>query len=108
MKISSLIFLLFFGLSLLGQTVTNGSVTGAPVGNSSLANAAGWVVCGFSPDLCDISFPSYVATSQVTPSPSPDGGSWLGLGALNGLGECARTTITGLTCFKKIHLEYAC
>src|SRR5690606_38181705 len=31
-------------------------------------------------------------------SPSPDGGSWLGMAAVgSGIGECAETTITGLT-----------
>lgn len=90
--------LFFWGLGLLGvvaQSVTNGSVTGAPRGNSLIANATGWTGCGFSPDLCDVTFPSYVAVNAgVSPAPSPDGGTWLGLASLN---ECARTTITGLT-----------
>lgn len=76
------------------QTVTNGSVTGFPVGNNVLANAAGWSTCAFSPDLCDVNFRSYTGNSQVPAIASPDGGSWLGIAAL---GECAQTTITGLT-----------
>lgn len=80
------------------QTVTNGSVTGAPAANSGIGagNAAGWTVCGFSPDLCDVGFPSYSGGSQVAVSASPDGGTWLGMAAV-GAGECAQTTITGLT-----------
>lgn len=76
--------------------MNNGSVTGAPCANSGIngGNAAGWSGCGFSPDLCCLTMPSYVATSSVTPVVSPDGGTWLGLAAL---GECAQTTITGLT-----------
>lgn len=78
------------------QLVTNGSVAGAPCANSGIngGNAAGWSGCGFSPDLCCLAMPSYVASSSVTPVVSPDGGTWLGLAAL---GECAQTTITGLT-----------
>lgn len=76
------------------QTVTNGSLNGSPIGNSRAGNATGWSTCGFSPDLCTTNFPSYVSTSQVASSSSPDGGNWLGLAAL---GECAQTTITGLT-----------
>ncbi|MEO9534221.1 MAG: gliding motility-associated C-terminal domain-containing protein [Crocinitomicaceae bacterium] len=93
-----LIFLgvIIYSPSTFAQTVTNGSVTGAPVGNSQLNNAAGWTVCGFSPDLCDTGFPSYSGNSQVAVSASPDGGSWLGMAAV-GAGECAQTTITGLT-----------
>ena len=91
-----IIGLLVNSTSLFGQTVTNGSVTGAPVGNSQLNNAAGWSVCGFSPDLCDTGFPSYSGNSQVAVTPSPDGGSWLGMAAV-GSGECAQTTVTGLT-----------
>ncbi|MBD3638794.1 MAG: gliding motility-associated C-terminal domain-containing protein [Crocinitomicaceae bacterium] len=87
------LFLPLFGLS---QTVTNGSVTGSPAGNNVLTNAAGWSVCNFSPDLCDVGFPSYSGGSQVAPAASPDGGTWLGLAAV-GSGECAQTTITGLT-----------
>ena len=90
-----------FCISMLGfsQTVTNGSVTGAPVGNNLIGpNCPNWNVCGFSPDLCDVGFPSYTGNSQVAPSPSPDGGSWLGMAAVgSGIGECAETTITGLT-----------
>ncbi|UKN03392.1 gliding motility-associated C-terminal domain-containing protein [Paracrocinitomix mangrovi] len=90
------------GLSLISmfasiaQTVTNGSVTGAPAANSGIngGNAAGWSGCGFSPDLCDVGFPSYSGNSNVAPSPSPDGGTWLGMASLD---ECAQTTITGLT-----------
>lgn len=93
----NLCILLFWGLGLLGaiaQTVTNGSVTGAPRGNNLIPNAVGWTRCGFSPDLCDVSFPSYVTTSAVPPAASPNGGTWVGLASLN---ECAQTTITGLT-----------
>jgi hypothetical protein len=90
--------LLFFILPCysFSQLVTNGSITGAPCANSGInvGNATGWSGCGFSPDLCCITMPSYVSSSAVTPTPSPDGGTWLGLAAL---AECARTTITGLT-----------
>ncbi len=85
-----------FSLHLKAQTVTNGSVTGAPAANSGIGagNAAGWTGCGFSPDLCNTTFPSYSGNSQVARISSPDGGTWLGIAAL---GECAQTTITGLT-----------
>ena len=91
--------LLLVGMTLLcftasAQTVTNGSVTGAPRGNNLIANATGWSRCSFSPDLCDVTHPSYVTTSAVPSTPSPDGGTWVGLASL---GECAQTTITGLT-----------
>ncbi len=83
-----------FPFFLKAQVVTNGSLNGSPVGNNVVINAAGWTVCGFSPDLCNTTFASYVTGSQIPSSPSPDGGNWLGLAAL---GECAQTTITGLT-----------
>ncbi|MBP7810107.1 MAG: T9SS type A sorting domain-containing protein [Bacteroidia bacterium] len=87
---------LFFSNTLFSQLVNNGSITGAPCANSGInaGNAVGWGGCGFSPDLCCLTMPSYVASSQVTPVVSPDGGTWLGLAAL---AECARTTMTGLT-----------
>lgn len=78
------------------QAVNNGSVTGSPAANSGInaGNAPGWTGCGFSPDLCNVGFPSYSGNSQVPRIASPDGGTWLGIAAL---GECAQTTITGLT-----------
>jgi hypothetical protein len=83
------------------QTITNGSVTGSPASNSGInaGNAPGWSGCSFSPDLCNVSLPSYLSSSQVTPSFSPDGGTWLGLASMSPAGatECAATTITGLT-----------
>lgn len=96
MRYLSVCILLFLSVGLMGQAVTNGSLNGAPIGNSRIAagSAAGWTACGFSPDLCDVTHPSYVTTSQVTPVASPDGGNWLGVAAL---GECAQTTITGLS-----------
>lgn len=80
------------------QAVTNGSVTGAPVGNSMITSgsAAGWSTASGSPDLCNVTFPNYTTTSGLTPCPSPDGGSWLGIAAISA-GEKAQTTITGLT-----------
>jgi gliding motility-associated-like protein len=82
--------------SVIAQTVTNGSLNGAPVGNNQLNNATGWSVCGFSPDFCNVGYPSYTGNSQVAVSASPDGGNWLGMAAV-GTGECAQTTVTGLT-----------
>lgn len=95
-KLCAVLACFWLSLSLNAQLVTNGSITGSPCANSGINNgyAAGWSGCGFSPDLCCLTMPSYVTTSQVTPVVSPDGGTWLGLAAL---GECARTTITGLT-----------
>lgn len=81
---------------ILAQTVTNGSLNGGPIGNNLVANATGWSRCSGSPDLCNTTFPSYLTTSQVTPNNSPDGGNWLGLASISA-GECAQTTITGLT-----------
>lgn len=89
-------FCSLFVTSLAAQTVTNGSLNGSPIGNNQVLNAAGWTKCGGSPDLCNITFPSYLTTSQVTPDNSPDGGNWLGLASIS-IGECAQTTITGLT-----------
>lgn len=96
MRFKGLLILLFISSLVNAQLVTNGSVSGAPCANSGInvGNAAGWSGCGFSPDLCCLAMPSYVASSSVTPVVSPDGGTWLGLAAL---GECAQTTITGLT-----------
>ncbi len=86
----------FFPFSILGQSVVNGSVNGATVGNNMVnaTNVPGWSNCGFSPDLTSNAFPSYVNTSGVTSCASPNGDPRLGLAALT---ECARTTITGLT-----------
>jgi gliding motility-associated-like protein len=101
-RINFLYGILLFAASFLlavnvsAQAVTNGSVAGAPAGNNVLTNAAGWTVCGFSPDLCSVAFPSYSGGSQVAPGASPDGGTWLGLAAV-GAGECGQTSITGLT-----------
>ena len=83
-------------LPLAAQTVTNGGVTGAPAANNgiTLGYAPGWTRCAFSPDLCSTTFPSYSGSATVATAPSPDGGTWLGIAAL---GECAQTTITGLT-----------
>lgn len=87
---------LLFSSTSYSQTVVNGSITGTPPANSGITagNAPGWTTCSFSPDLCDITFPSYSGLSNVNPVPSPDGGTWLGVASL---GECAQTTITGLT-----------
>ena len=101
MKIIPLIISLFSCFTLQSQTVTNGSVTGTPEGNDLLANATGWSSCTLSPDLCSVTFSSYAGTTQVSASPSPDGGTWLGLAAL---GECATTTITGLSIGKSYSL----
>ena len=95
-----IIFGLFTGNSADAQVVTNGSVTGAPAQNNGInaGNAPGWTGCGFSPDLCDLGLPSYVAGSQVPASASPDGGTWLGMADVGSAPcECAQTTITGLT-----------
>ena len=96
LKKISLIFLTFFFNLLSAQLVTNGSITGAPCANSGITsgNAAGWSTVSFSPDLCCLAMPSYIASSAVTAAVSPDGGTWLGIAAL---GEVAKTTITGLT-----------
>lgn len=96
MRFKALLNMLLVVCFAKAQLVTNGSVSGAPCANSGInvGNAAGWSGCGFSPDLCCLAMPSYVASSSVTPVVSPDGGTWLGLAAL---GECAQTTITGLT-----------
>lgn len=91
-----LLFFSLFSVSIVAQTVTNGSLNGTPIGNNRIASAAGWSRCSGSPDLCNTTFPSYLTTSQVTPSNSPDGGNWLGLASISA-GECAQTTITGLT-----------
>lgn len=93
----------------ISQTVTNGSVTGT-ASNSGInaGNATGWSGCSYSPDVCDITRPSYVTTSQVTPCPSPDGGTWLGLASMSPAGatECAQTTITGLTIGQSYNLTF--
>ena len=98
------LLILFFLLTLndlTAQSVSNGSVTAASASNSGIGanRASPWSVCQFSPDICDPSRPSYVANSQVTPTFSPDGGTWLGLASMSPVGatECAQTTITGLT-----------
>ncbi len=92
----ALITLTTWGFTGFTQTITNGSVSGSPAANSGInnGNAVGWSRCNFSPDLCDVGFPSYSGNSTVTPVASPDGGTWLGMASLV---ECAETTITGLT-----------
>jgi gliding motility-associated-like protein len=88
---------LMLSCNVMAQTVTNGSLNGGPTGNNLIGpNCPSWTVCGFSPDYCDIGFPSYAGGSQVAVSDSPDGQPWLGMAAV-GAGECAQTTITGLT-----------
>jgi hypothetical protein len=97
LSLGYLLVLFCLGTGLISaQTVTNGSVTGSPAANSGInnGNAPGWSGCGFSPDLCNVTFPSYSGNSQVPRIASPDGGTWLGIAAL---GECAQTTITGLS-----------
>lgn len=60
--------------------LTNGSLTG-PINNSSLP--PGWSAVSPSPDTMDennnLGLP--FNTFQATPSPSPDGGTWVGMGA---------------------------
>lgn len=92
------IFLLILSSFSYSQAVTNGSVTGAPAANSAISagNAPGWTTASGSPDLCNVGFPNYTTTPGLTPCPSPDGGTWLGLAAISA-GERAQTTITGLT-----------
>src|SRR5690348_13656513 len=64
------------------QTVTNGSATGT-VGNSMLQYLPGWAECdqppNNSPDVCDMTMPSWIGLVTVPAAPSPDGGSWIGL-----------------------------
>lgn len=90
------IWMALIAFPLFSQSIQNGSVTGSPAANSGIQNglAPPWSRCNFSPDLCDVGRPSYLTTSAVTPAPSPDGGTWLGVAAL---GECAETFIFGLT-----------
>lgn len=93
------------------QTVVNGSATG-PVGNSQLVNLPGWIACSQpsnnSPDVCDMSMPSWNGGTTVTPSPSPDGGSWIGLA--NGVNpveqECATGQMTGLVAGNGYQLRF--
>lgn len=92
----SLLVLIFDFTFINAQTVTNGSVSGGPVGNSQIQNASSWIDCGGSADLCDVSFPSYSGNSSVAVAPSPDGGTWAGIASISA-GECASTSITGLT-----------
>lgn len=88
--------ILFLPTLILGQSVVNGSINGTTVGNSMInpGNVPGWSNCGFSPDLTSNAFPSYVTTSAVASCVSPNGDPRLGVAAL---GECARTSMTGLT-----------
>lgn len=100
---------LFSSVIVVAQTVTNGSVTGT-ASNSGVnsGNAPGWSGCSYSPDVCDVGFPSYAGNSQVTPVASPDGGTWLGLASMSPAGatECAQTTITGLTIGQTYSLDF--
>ncbi|MBS1582573.1 MAG: gliding motility-associated C-terminal domain-containing protein [Bacteroidetes bacterium] len=96
---------------LQGQTVTNGSVTG-PVGNSMVWALPGWTACSQpsnnSPDVLDMSFASWNGSTTVTPTASPDGGSWLGLA--NGVDpveqECVSGAMTGLTVGSSYQLRF--
>lgn len=87
-----------FSEFLFGQSIVNGSVNGTTVGNSMInpTNVPGWSNCGGSPDLCSNAFPSYTNTSNVASCASPNGDPRLGLASISA-GECAQTTITGLT-----------
>ena len=67
--------------SALALPIINGSLTG-PIDNAGLP--PGWLVLSFSPDTMDENnnagisgLPSFMAT----PSPSPDGGTWVGFAA---------------------------
>ena len=64
--------------------ITNGSLNGA-IGNNSVP--AGWLILMNSPDVMDAANNAGVAGLQffgATPEASPDGGTWVGLGARTG------------------------
>ncbi|MCP5057475.1 MAG: hypothetical protein GY937_12225 [bacterium] len=79
---SRLIFLLAFfyaNTAFAVPILVNGSLTG-PIANSAVP--AGWSVTSFSPDTMDENNNIGViglGLFGATPSPSPDGGTWVGL-----------------------------
>lgn len=70
----------------LGQSVINGSINGVSTGYNMFATVYGWNNCSIAPgltnntpDVCNVSFPSWNSFSTVTPINSPDGGNWVGI-----------------------------
>lgn len=64
--------------------ITNGSLNGA-IGNNSVP--AGWLIMMNSPDVMDAANNAGISGLQffgATPDASPDGGTWVGLGARTG------------------------
>ena len=78
--------------------ITNGSLTAAVVNDGV---PAGWTIISGSPDVSDVNDnvgTSPATTFAATPSASPDGGTWVGLGFNNvqGLGESFGQAVSGL------------
>lgn len=74
----------------------NGSLTGT-IGNTSVPS--GWRILEGSPDLMDANNNVGLINTQrfgATPNASPDGGTWVGLGAYTTYTERFGQTITGL------------
>ena len=83
----------------LPAQITNGSLTG-PIKNNGVP--PGWTILIGSPDTDDINSNVGIPNNLdfgATPSPSPDGGTWVGIGAngLVGFIERFGQTMTGLT-----------
>jgi hypothetical protein len=82
------------------QTIANGSLTG-PIANAAVPS--GWTPISYSPDTNDennnAGFALPTTPFGIAPSgPSPDGGTWVGFGALGGgTLETFGQTVTGLT-----------
>ena len=95
MKNIIVILTYFISIVSIGQTVSNGSFTGLQPGTNTF-NVTDWAKCpGTSPDVCDITFPTFMwGPTTVPASDSPDGGTWLGLASQD---ECVNGSITGLT-----------
>lgn len=89
--------LLFAGASYAAPILTNGSLTGA-IANGNVPT--GWSVTSETPDTMDQN--NNVGVNGLggfgaTPSPSPDGGTWVGLGRNIGFIETFGQTITGFS-----------
>jgi hypothetical protein len=97
-KVGALVAIGFLLIGAAAQAqVTNGSLSG-PIANGGVP--PGWTLLAGSPDTMDAGNNVGVPGLQdfgVLPSASPDGGTWVGMGASQGFIETFGQTLTGLS-----------
>ncbi|MCC7055184.1 MAG: PEP-CTERM sorting domain-containing protein [Gemmatimonadaceae bacterium] len=98
-RFAALIGLLAVAAPLSGQAFTNGSLTG-PINNGGVPT--GWTLEAGSPDTMDennnVGVPGALGFGAA-PSPSPDGGTWVGVGGEGATGFVERfsQSVSGFT-----------